>query len=98
MLREKKTVECNGKKGVETTCYGLFGYVLRKVVEVGNVRTTTEYYPIPGDGKGFNVGGITVHAYVKGLIEKPIVKQITVSQGKMVLSKEKYLNTGVKYA
>ena len=40
--------------------------------------------------------GIVVNPWVAGVMEKPVIKTITVAQGSKVLSEEKFLNTGVK--
>ena len=96
VVRDKKKVMVGKEVGVETTVFGLFGYVIKKVLVVGGKTTYTDYYPLPGNGKDLVVDGIVVNPCVAGVMEKPVIKTITVAQGRTVLSEEKFLNTGVK--
>lgn len=96
VVRDKKKVMVGKEVGVETTVFGLFGYVIKKVLVVGGKTTYTDYYPLPGNGKDLAVDGIVVNPCVAGVMEKPVIKTITVAQGSKVLSEEKFLNTGVK--
>lgn len=96
VVRERKKVKVGKESGTETTLFSPFGYVIKKVLATGDKTTYTEYYPLPGNGEDLVVDGVAINASVKGLIEKPIIRSITVAQGNKTILQEKFMNTGVK--